>query len=327
MPYPTIRHRRLRLTESLRTLTRETRLAPEQFILPFFVVPGRQKKNPIASMPGIFQYSSDTLLNAVESAQSNGIRSVLLFGVTDKKSADGCEAYSKKGLVQEAVRAIKKRFPELTVITDTCLCEYTSDGHCGIRKNNIVDNDASLPLIAKAAASQAEAGADGVAPSCMFDGMVTAIRQALDKAGHQDRFILSYSAKYASAFYGPFREAAGSGHFEGHRRDHQMDPANSREAVKEALADAEEGADILMVKPALAYLDIIARIKSEVHLPLAAYNVSGEYSIIVNGAKQGLLNREAAMMETLTSIKRAGADIIITYFAEEAARWLNQHSR
>ncbi len=324
MRFPAIRHRRIRLTDSLRNLCRETHLSREQFIQPYFVVPGRKRKIPIKSMPGIYQYSIDKLLDSLNTPISLGINTILLFGLPSKKSIDACSAYEEKGIIQEAVQSIRKKFPRLTVVTDTCLCEYTSDGHCGIRKNGVVDNDASLPLIVKTAVSQANAGAHGVAPSCMFDGMVGAIRQGLDDAGRKDCFIMSYSAKYASAFYGPFREAAGSGHFKEHRRDHQMDFANSREAVKEAVSDVDEGADIIMVKPALAYLDIIAKVRASVNVPVAAYNVSGEYSLIINGAKAGLINRTAAMMETLVSIKRAGADIIITYFAEEAAKWLKK---
>ena len=327
MPYPAVRHRRLRLTESLRVLCRETSLSPAQFILPYFAVPGKNRKVPIVSMPGVFQLSIDNLVKALDKTAALGIRSILLFGVTEKKAANACGAYEKEGIVQQALRAVKKSHPHLTVIADTCLCEYTLDGHCGIRKNGIVDNDASLPLIVRTAVSQADAGADGVAPSCMFDGMVSAIREGLDKAGHQNKFILAYSAKYASAFYGPFREAAGSGHFKDHRRDHQMDYANAREGVKEALSDVEEGADMIMVKPALAYLDIISRIRAAIDVPVAAYNVSGEYSLIVCGAKAGLVDRTAAMMETLYSIKRAGADIIITYFAEEAAEWLKNQGQ
>jgi porphobilinogen synthase len=322
LSFPQTRHRRLRLTGALRALCRETLLSPDQFILPCFVLPGKKQKRPIASMPGQWQYSIDQLLPALETPVSLGIRTLLLFGIPERKSLSAAGAYDKNGIVQQALRAIKKASPELTVVADTCLCEYTLDGHCGLRKNGIVDNDASLKLIVKTAVSQADAGADGVAPSCMFDGMVSAIRQGLDSAGHENRFILAYSAKYASAFYGPFREAAGSGHFKGHRRDHQMEPANAREAVKEALTDVEEGADMVMIKPALAYLDIISKVKASVHVPVAAYNVSGEYALIVKGAELGLIDRASAMMETLYAIKRAGADIIITYFAEEAARWL-----
>jgi porphobilinogen synthase len=311
----------------LRLLCRETLISPAQFILPCFVVPGKNKKVPINSMPGIFQLSIDNLVKSLNKTLALGIRTVLLFGVTEKKASNACGAYEKEGIVQQAVRAIKKSHPGLTVITDTCLSEYTLDGHCGVRKNGVVDNDPSLSLIVKTAVSQADAGADGVAPSCMFDGMVAAIRDGLDKAGHPNRFIMAYSAKYASAFYGPFREAAGSGHFKDHRRDHQMDCANAREAVKEVLADVEEGADMVMVKPALAYLDIIAKVRAAVNVPVAAYNVSGEYSLIVSGAKAGLLDRTSAMMETLFAIKRAGADIIITYFAEEAAEWLKNQGR
>lgn len=295
--------------------------------MPFFVVPGKNQKRAISSMPGVFQYSADTLLKALDGPVALGIRTILLFGVTGKKHARALGAYEKAGVVQEAVAAVKKRFPELAVMTDTCLCEYTLDGHCGIRRNGVVDNDESLPLIVKTAVSQADAGADGVAPSCMFDGMVSAIRGGLDKAGHKNTLIMAYSSKYASAFYGPFREAAGSGHFQGHRRDHQMDYCNVREAVKEAVADEKEGADMVMVKPALAYLDIISKVRAAVNLPVAAYNVSGEYALIVHGAKAGLIDRTAAMMECLFSIKRAGADIIITYFAEEAAQWLNTRDR
>jgi porphobilinogen synthase len=327
LSYPLTRHRRLRLSEPIRVLCRETLLSPGQFIMPFFVVPGKNQKRPVSSMPGVFQYSADALLKALDKPMTLGIRTLLLFGVTDKKHPKALGAYEKAGVVQEAIAAVKKRFPELTVMADTCLCEYTLDGHCGIRRNGVVDNDESLPLIVKTAVSQADAGADGVAPSCMFDGMVTAIREGLDKAGHSNTLIMAYSSKYASAFYGPFREAAGSGHFEGHRRDHQMDFRNAREAVKEAAADEKEGADIVMVKPALAYLDIISKVRAAIRLPVAAYNVSGEYALIVHGAKVGLLDRAAAMMECLYAIKRAGADIIITYFAEEAAQWLTTRDR
>lgn len=301
---------------------RETDLNPQDFIYPLFVVSGKGVKNPINSMPECFQESPDRAVESAKEAFSLGIPAVILFGIPDRKDEIGSSAYDYSGVVQQTVRAIKDTIPDMIVITDVCLCEYTSHGHCGIIKNGKVDNDATLEILALEALSHARAGADIVAPSDMMDGRVGYIRKALDQEGFTDTVILSYAAKYASAFYGPFREAAESAPAFGDRRSYQMDPANRREALKEVALDIEEGADIVMVKPALAYLDIISDVKRSFNLPVAAYNVSGEYSMVKAAAKLGWLNEDAVMLEVLTAIKRAGADLILTYFAKRAAKLL-----
>jgi porphobilinogen synthase len=303
-------------------MIRETSLGVDQLVYPLFVAPGTGVKNPVSSMPGVYQHSADTLLHEIESVVELNIPGILLFGLPSRKDPVGSEAYDEKGVVQEAVRAIKTRFPQLVVITDVCLCEYTSHGHCGVLKGQEVENDPTLELLARSALSHAEAGADVVAPSDMMDGRVGFIRDALDEAGFDQVGILAYSAKYCSAFYGPFREAAESAPQFGDRRAYQMDPANSDEAIREVSLDLEEGADMVMVKPALPYLDIIRRIKEEFEWPVAAYNVSGEYSMIKAAAANGWLDETRVMMETLTAIRRAGADLILTYFAKDAARVL-----
>lgn len=323
MLFPDYRPRRLRQSASLRRMVRETRLQVEDLILPLFAVEGKDVKNPIASMPGHFQLSLDHLVVAAREAHQLGIPAVILFGIPNKKDPMGTQAYAKDGIVQRAVRAIKSKLPELTVITDVCLCEYTDHGHCGVVKGHTIDNDLSLDLIAQTALSHAKAGADMVAPSDMMDGRVTEIRNVLDEAELSHVPIMSYAAKYCSAYYGPFRQAAESAPRFGDRSTYQMDPANAREALREVSMDVEEGADIVMVKPALPYLDIIFRIKEEFDLPVAAYNVSGEYAMIKAAAEKGWLDGPRVMMETLTAIKRAGADLILTYFAVEAARMLN----
>ena len=321
---PLYRPRRLRLNENIRRMVRETKLSPDDFIYPMFVTHGKGVKKEISSMPGNYQQSIDNLVKDCEEVRNLGIPAVILFGIPEHKDEVGSEGYSDEGIVQHAIKAIKNRMPELTVITDVCLCEYTSHGHCGVIKNNTVENDTTLALLAKEALSHAKAGADMVAPSDMMDGRVGAIRETLDEHGFFDVPIMAYAAKYASAFYGPFREAAESTPQFGDRRSYQMDPPNSREAMREVALDIEEGADIVMVKPALAYLDIIYQVKQQFNLPVAAYNVSGEYSIIKAAAKMGWIDGERAMMESLISIKRAGADIILTYFAKEAAALLNK---
>lgn len=322
MNFPKTRLRRLRKGETLRKMVRETEINSSDLILPLFATYGKKTKKPIGSMPGHFQMSADLIAKEATEVKSLGIPAVILFGIPETKDPVGRSAYAAKGPVQEAIRAIKKAVPELLVITDVCMCEYTSHGHCGIIKNGDVDNDSTLKLLAKEALSHAEAGADVVAPSDMMDGRVGAIRNILDANGFDDTPIMSYAAKYASAFYGPFREAAESTPSFGDRRSYQMDPANAIEALREAALDIEEGADIIMVKPALPYLDIIRMIKDEFGYPTAAYNVSGEYSMIKAAAEKGWLDGEKAMMESLTSIKRAGADMIITYFAKDAAKIL-----
>ena len=319
------RYRRLRKTEALRELVKETRLAPQELIQPYFVIDGKQKRESIASMPGIYRNSVDRLLKSIEQYQDTGGKAAILFGVPERKDAEGTGAYAAQGVVQKAVRAIKKAFPDFIVITDVCLCAYTTHGHCGVVVGNSVDNDKTLPILAKAAVSHAAAGADIVAPSDMMDLRVGHIRQELDRNGFSDISILSYSAKFASSFYGPFRTAVDSSPQFGDRKTYQMDGANRREALKEAWKDVEEGADILMVKPALAYLDVITLIKHQTTLPVAAFSVSGEYSMIKAAASKGWLNEREVVLECLTSIKRAGADIIITYSAEEAMRWLSKH--
>ncbi|MDI6857251.1 MAG: porphobilinogen synthase [Dehalococcoidia bacterium] len=318
------RFRRLRSAEGLRRLVRETRLSPEELVYPLFVVHGTGVRNEIPSMPGQHQLSLDQLPAEAQELRSLGIPAVLLFGIPASKDDEGSEAYADDGIVQQAVRALKQADPDLPVITDVCLCEYTSHGHCGIVREGEVDNDATLPLLARTAVSHARAGADMVAPSAMMDGQVAAIRAALDEAGFVQTPIMSYSAKYASAFYGPFREAAESAPQFGDRRGYQMDPPNAREALREIESDIAEGADIVMVKPALAYLDVLGRARARFDVPLAAYNVSGEYAMIKAAAANGWLDEQRVTLEVLTAIKRAGADIVITYHAKEAARWLRQ---
>jgi porphobilinogen synthase len=312
----------LRRTEVLRGLVRENRLDARSLVYPLFVCPGSKVKDEIKSMPGNYRWSVDLLVDECKAARDLGIPAVILFGIPESKDEVGSGAYDPNGIVQRAVRAIKKALPDLLVICDVCLDEYTSHGHCGLIKNGEVDNDSTLPLLAKTAVTQAESGADIVAPSDMMDGRVGRIRQELDARGFTQTAILAYSAKYASAFYGPFREAADSAPKFGDRKAYQMDPANQREAMREIALDLEEGADIIMVKPALPYLDIIALARREFDAPIAAYQVSGEFSLIEAAAKMGWIDRERMMIETLTSIRRAGADIILTYYAKEIARWL-----
>jgi len=322
MPFPIHRPRRLRRTDALRGFVRETRLSVRSLIYPLFVCPGAQVKDEIKSMPGNYRWSVDRLVEECKSAQDLGVPAVILFGIPESKDEVGSGAYDPDGIVQRAVRALKKAAPDLLVICDVCLDEYTSHGHCGLIKNGEVDNDSTLPLLAKTALTQIEAGADIVAPSDMMDGRVGAIRQELDAHGFTQTPILTYAAKYASAFYGPFREAADSAPKFGDRKSYQMDPANQREAMREIALDLEEGADIVMVKPALPYLDIIALARREFDVPIAAYQVSGEFSLIEAAARLGWIDRERTILETLTSIRRAGADIILTYYAKEAARLL-----
>ncbi len=318
--FPRVRLRRLRRSDGMRRAVRETRLDAAQLLWPLFVRHGENIRQPIGSMPGVFQTSVDELLRDAERAVAAGIGGVLLFGIPDSKDAQGSSAWHDHGPVQEAVRAIKRAFPSLLVITDVCMCEYTDHGHCGLlTPQGDVDNDATLALLAREAVSHAAAGADIVAPSDMMDGRVGALRDALDAAGYTDTAIMSYAVKYASAFYGPFREAAESTPSFGDRRSYQMDPANRREALREAALDVAEGADMLMVKPAGAYLDVISDVRAAHPLPLAAYQVSGEYSMIRAAAERGWIDGERAMMESLTAIARAGADLIITYFALDAA--------
>jgi len=324
MHFPEYRARRLRRTEALRSMVREVRLDPQDFILPFFVRHGKDIKSPIASMPGNFQLSADMLLKEVKEPVERGIPAILLFGIPDHKDAVGSEGYARDGIVQQAVRRVKQAYPDLVVITDVCLCEYTDHGHCGVIRNQDVDNDATLELLAKMAVSHAQAGADIVAPSDMMDGRVAAIREALDESGMDAVAILSYAAKYASAFYGPFRDAAESPPKFGDRRSYQMDPANSDEALREVAMDVDEGADMIMVKPALPYLDVIWRVRNTFDLPLVAYNVSGEFAMIKAAAQLGWMDGDRCMMEALTSIKRAGADLIISYHALEAVRILQK---
>jgi porphobilinogen synthase len=316
------RPRRLREKRLLRRMVRETTLRVDDFVYPLFVTHGRSVREPISAMPGQFRVSIDELLKEAKDAASMGIPAILLFGVPAEKDARASEAYAEDGIIQQAVRAVKDRVPDLLVITDVCLCEYTSHGHCGIVEDGVVRNDPTLELLARTAVSHAEAGADVVAPSDMMDGRVGAIREALDEASYIDTPIMAYSAKYASVFYGPFREAAGSAPQFGDRRGYQMDPANGIEAMREIALDVDEGADIVMVKPALPYLDIISRAKADFGLPLAAYSVSGEYAMIKAAGQLGWLDEKRAMMEALTSIRRAGADIVITYFAKDVARAL-----
>jgi len=324
MYFPVYRPRRLRKNEAFRRMIRETKLSGDDFIYPLFVIHGRKVRNEIRSMPGIAQLSVDLAVKEAEEAFNLGIPAVILFGIPKKKDPRGSEAYARSGIIQQAIRAIKDRLPELVVITDICLCEYTSHGHCGVVIKDQVDNDATLDLLAKMSLSHAEAGADMVAPSDMMDGRVKVIREILDQNAFENTPIMSYAAKHASGFYGPFREAAESTPQFGDRRSYQMDPANAREALREAGLDIQEGADIIMVKPALSYLDIIRAVRDEFNIPIGAYNVSGEYSMIKAAAQQGWLEEERVMMEVLTSIKRAGADLILTYFAKEAAKVLQR---
>ena len=323
MFYPSYRMRRLRRTPTIRRMLRETTLSVDDLIYPLFVIAGENVKNAIGSMPGCFQLSIGNLLPEVREVAGLGIPAVLLFGIPAHKDSAATTAYDPEGVVQLAVRAIKDEFPELLVITDVCLCEYMDHGHCGVVQDGEVLNDVTLELLAKMAVTHAEAGADIVAPSDMMDGRVAAIRTSLDDEGLNDTAIMAYSAKFASAFYGPFRDAAESEPAFGDRKTYQMDPPNGEEAVREALLDIEEGADIIMVKPALPYLDVVHAIKQETKFPLAAYNVSGEYAMIKAAAEKGWLNEERAVMEALTGIKRAGADLIITYHAKDVVRWLS----
>jgi porphobilinogen synthase len=324
MQFPEYRPRRLRKNENFRRLIRETQISVNDLIYPLFAVPGKDVKKPIASMPGIFQMSIENIIGEAKKARDLGIPGILLFGIPAGKNEQATGAFAKDGIIQQAVRRIKKEVPDILVITDVCLCEYTSHGHCGMIEKGVVDNDTTLEVLAETAVSHARAGADMVAPSAMMDGQIAAIREVLDEQNFENVPIMAYSAKYASCFYGPFRDAAQSTPQFGDRRDYQMDPANGDEAIREITLDVSEGADIIMVKPALAYLDIICRAKQEFDLPLAAYNVSGEYSMIKAAAQLGWLDEEKAMLESLTAIKRAGADIIITYWAIAAAKVLNR---
>jgi porphobilinogen synthase len=333
MPFPQERPRRLRRTEALRRLVRETTLAPDDLIWPLFVVPGKKVRNPVKSMPGVFQLSVDEVVAEAQAGYEAGVRSVILFGVPEKKDEVGSGAWEADGIVPRAVRALKERVPGLVVMTDVCMCEYTDHGHCGVLKppraggpgqDLVVDNDATLPLLAKEAVAHARAGADIVAPSDMMDGRVAALRKALDADGYEDVPVMSYAAKYAGAFYGPFRDAAESAPREGagipkDRKGYQMDPGNWREALREVALDVAEGADLLMVKPAVPYLDVVRLIRDRFDLPLAAYHVSGEYAMIKAAAERGWVDEERVVLETLTCIRRAGADLVLTYYARHAA--------
>jgi len=318
------RHRRLRHSTNLRALVRETHLRKEDLVYPLFAVEGENKRNEVKSMPGVYHLSLDLLLGEIEEVVSLGIKSIILFGVPDHKDELGTEAYHDNGIVQQATRLIKEHYPELVIIADTCLCHYTSHGHCGIVKDGQVLNDPSLDLLARTAVSQAKAGADIIAPSNMMDGFVAAIRYGLDEAGFDHIPIMSYGVKYASAFYGPFRDAAHSSPQFGDRKTYQMDSANRMEALREAESDINEGADFIIVKPALSYLDIMRDVKNNFNVPIVAYNVSGEYSMIKAAAQNGWVNEKEIVMEMLTSMKRAGADLIFTYFSKDVARWLSE---
>ncbi len=320
MEFPAYRPRRLRRNEKIRALVRETSLSPENLIYPIFVGPGKNKAQPVSSMPGVAQLSVDLAVKECEEVQALDIPAVILFGIPEHKDSAGTEAYADSGIVQRAIRAVKEKAPGLLLITDVCLCEYTDHGHCGVIKNGDVDNDSTLELLAKEALSHARAGADIVAPSDMMDGRVGAIRQSLDQNGFEQIAIMAYAAKYASGFYGPFREAAESTPQFGDRRSYQMDPANADEALREVELDIREGADIVMVKPAMAYLDIVYRVKQKFGYPVAAYNVSGEYSMIKAAGQNRWIDEERIMLEVLFAIKRAGADMILTYFAKDVAR-------
>ena len=322
MSFPVHRPRRLRKTELLRGLVRETRLSPASFVYPLFVCPGSNVRQPVGSMPGVFQQSVDKIVEDCREVEGLGIPGVILFGLPDTKDPRGASSLQKDGVVQRAIEAVRKAKLNLVVITDVCLCEYTDHGHCGVIENGEVANDPTLEILAEQALSHARAGADVVAPSDMMDGRVAAIRKKLDENNFPDLPILSYAAKYCSGFYGPFREAADSAPQFGDRRSYQMDPANVREALKEVALDLEEGADMIMVKPALSYLDVIHRVREEFHVPVAAYNVSGEYSMVRAAAQNGWLDEKRVVLEILTGIQRAGASIILTYHAKDAARWL-----
>lgn len=322
MLFPEYRPRRLRQNDAFRRMIRETVLSADDLILPLFVIDGKGVKNPIPSMPGQYQLSIDNLIETSKNANELGIPAIMLFGIPDKKDPLGTSAYAKNGIVQRAIKSLKDKIPDLLVLTDVCLCQYTDHGHCGIVDGQIIDNDATLDLLARTALSHAKAGADMVAPSDMMDGRVAEIRGILDENDFSNIPIMSYAAKYCSAYYGPFRQAAESAPKFGDRRTYQMDPANASEAIREVTMDVEEGADIIMIKPALPYLDVIYRIREEIDLPVAAYNVSGEYAMIKAAEKMGWLDGKKVMMETLTAIKRAGADMILTYFAIEAAKEL-----
>ncbi len=324
MLFPDYRPRRLRKNEVFRALIQETRLSPAQLVYPLFIVPGKNKREEITSMPGVFRVSVDQLKKEAEECLELGVNSVILFGLPEKKDAMGSGAHKKDGIIQTAIRELKRSAPKLLVITDVCLCEYTDHGHCGCIINKEVDNDATLEILARTALSHAQAGVDMIAPSDMMDGRVAEIRATLDENNFESIPIMAYSVKYASAFYGPFREAADCAPQFGDRRSYQMDPANSREALREATLDVDEGADILMVKPAVAYLDIITKLRDEFDLPIAAYHVSGEYAMIKAAAEKGWIDGDRVMEETLLSIKRAGADIIITYFAKDMAKILKR---
>jgi porphobilinogen synthase len=323
MNFPAYRPRRLRRNDKLRNLIRETTLEPRNFIYPLFIGPGKDRAQPVSSMPGIAQLTVDRAVRECQEVDALGIPAVILFGIPEHKDAIGSEAYLDEGIVQQAIRAIKDKVPDLLVVTDVCLCEYTDHGHCGIIKNGAVDNDATLELLAREALSHAQAGADIVAPSDMMDGRVAAIRKILDENSFSQIPIMAYAAKYASGFYGPFREAAESTPQFGDRRSYQMDPANVEEALREVELDIREGADIVMVKPALAYLDVIYRVKQKFDYPLAAYNVSGEYSMIKAAGQNGWIEEPRIMMEVLFAIRRAGADMILSYFAKDAVRLLH----
>jgi porphobilinogen synthase len=325
MVFPEYRPRRMRKNENFRALIRETQLSAGQLIYPLFIMPGKNKREEISSMPGVFRLSVDQLKSEAEDCLKLGVKNVILFGLPEKKDGVGSGAHARDGIIQRAIKELKDKAPEIMVTTDVCLCEYTDHGHCGCLIGNEVDNDSTLEILAKTALSHAQAGADMVAPSDMMDGRVAEIRAALDENNFEMLPIMSYAVKYASAFYGPFREAADCAPKFGDRRSYQMDPANSREALREATLDVEEGADILMVKPAVAYLDIIARLKDEFDLPIAAYHVSGEYAMIKAAAERGWIDGDRVMAETLLSIKRAGADIILTYFAKDMARYLRDN--
>jgi porphobilinogen synthase len=322
MGFPVIRPRRLRRTEALRAFVREASLTPGDLVMHLFVLPGRKVRRPIGSMPGQFQLSVDEAVREAKEAAAVGVPAVILFGLPETKDARASGAWAKDGIVQQATRAIKEALPSLLVLTDVCLCEYTDHGHCGLVEGDQIANDPTLEVLAQTAVSQAEAGADVVAPSDMMDGRVAAIRKALDAAGKADVAILSYAAKYASAFYGPFREAAESTPKFGDRRTHQMDPGNAREALREVFLDLGEGADMVLVKPALPYLDVLRRVRDAVHVPVGAYHVSGEYAMIEAAARNGWIDRDRVMLESLVAIRRAGADFILTYHALDAARLL-----
>jgi porphobilinogen synthase len=324
MAFPRERPRRLRGGDRLRALGRETTLEPGDLVQPLFVCPGRKMRRAIRSMPGQFNLSVDEAVAEAQATHAAGVPAVILFGIPESKDARASGAYDPKGIVQEATRAIKKAVPGLLVIADTCLCEYTDHGHCGVVEGEEIANDPTLELLARAAVAQAQAGADIIAPSDMMDGRVRAIRRALDDAGFQRTPILSYAAKYASAFYGPFRDAAQSAPQFGDRRSHQMDPANAREALREVRLDLQEGADMVMIKPALPYLDVLRRVRDAVQVPVAAYQVSGEYAMIEAAAQQGWIDRQGVALESLTAIRRAGADFIVTYYARDAAQWLRK---